>query len=461
MHGAVAEVRGVAPIDSRKIAMEVLDQRRTATSVLHVGHASTDITPGARRRTIDHRCGAPVDDPVPVCDRLYARATAFRCGGQQAVCVTCDLLCVDRTLRGAVVQRLAEESITPEQFILGATHTHTAPTVVALHGVEPTPAEYLDFLAKAIAKTAVKALRSAKPARIALGKATVDLSVNRRQIGRLADVNSLNTPAGNVDTKVSVLKVAPLDGSSGGLLFHYGAHPLAMWDGKPKISADYPGRATAYLQGAGGFAFAQFLQGCSGDVNVKIHGGAKAADRLGTTLAEAALEAAQRAQPCRSSDISMTTRTVRLPWQNVLSVDQGRAVLEQKRAGTAPSATADNRMAAWFADLCRAHAHGPPRPHAEVIVQALRIGEAVFVALPGEVFVEIAQEIERRAQSDRLVITGYCNDCQVGYLPTASAFDEGGYEVDKAPYYYGVFRLSPACAPIIVAGALEAIQAVG
>ena len=428
--------------------------------ILEVGFATADVTPDEDRRTIYHRRGMPLDDVTPICDRLYARATAFRCGDRQAVWVTCDLLCIDRLLRGAVEQRLREEGVSPDQFVLGATHTHTAPTVNPFHGIEPTPRAYLDALAETIAQTASEALRSAKPAALAVGKAKVDLGVNRRRIGRINAVNDLASAAGNVDADVSVLKCQPVDRTAGGLLFHYGAHPLAMWDGQPKISADYPGRAAAYLEREGGFAFAQFLQGCAGDVNVKIHGGPAAADRAGTMFGEAALEAAGRARPCAAADMSMTTQTVRLPWAATPTVDEADTVIVRGPGGGARGALPAGGWDSWLDDLRQAWRDGPPAPYAEVVVQALRVGEVVFVALPGEVFVEIGQQIMRQAGVERLFVTAYCDDCQIGYVPTAAAFDEGGYEVQTAPYYYGLFQLSPECERIIVAAALDAVRAV-
>ena len=73
----------------------------------------------------------------------------------------------------------------------------------------------------------------------------------------------------------------------------------------------------------------------------------------------------------------------------------------------------------------------------------MRIGDAVLVALPGEVFLEIGLAIKQQAGPEHVFVVAYSNNCEIGYIPTAAAFPEGGYEVDAAPYYYGLFQLSP------------------
>lgn len=94
------------------------------------------------------------------------------------------------------------------------------------------------------------------------------------------------------------------------------------------------------------------------------------------------------------------------------------------------------------------------------MVQALRVGDGVLLALSGEVFVETGLAIKQRVGTDNLFVVGNSYNCEIGYIPTASAFAEGGYEVDSAPYYYGLFRLSPVCEAILVGAGLSVIRGV-
>jgi hypothetical protein len=120
----------------------------------------------------------------------------------------------------------------------------------------------------------------------------------------------------------------------------------------------------------------------------------------------------------------------------------------------------DRRTADWAEGVLRAYAQNKVRPYAEVLVQAMRLGDAVILALPGEVFLEIGMAIRRGAGVDNLFVVAYSNNDEIGYIPTRAAFFEGGYEVDSAPYYYGLFQLSPDCESITVDAAVRAARSV-
>ena len=70
-------------------------------------------------------------------------------------------------------------------------------------------------------------------------------------------------------------------------------------------------------------------------------------------------------------------------------------------------------------------------------VSALRWSDVVLVFLPGEPFLETGTRIAARSDSPLCLVLGYSNGCP-GYLPTSSAYDEGGYEVSDAHRYYGM-----------------------
>ena len=149
----------------------------------------------------------------------------------------------------------------------------------------------------------------------------------------------------------------------------------------------------------------------------------------------------------------MAAETVRLPWMQVPTVAEAEAILERERSGQDQSSYGGRRCLDWAEDLWETVSAGDVKPYKEVTLQAMRLGDAVFVSLPGEVFVEIGLAIKERVQAENVFVVAYSNNCEVGYVPTAAAFDEGGYEVDAAPYYYGVFQLSPDCERICVEAA--------
>jgi hypothetical protein len=86
----------------------------------------------------------------------------------------------------------------------------------------------------------------------------------------------------------------------------------------------------------------------------------------------------------------------------------------------------------------------------EVEVQALRIGAGTaIVGIPGEPFLGIAEEVRRRSGLEHVMVAGYANEA-IGYIPLATEFGLGGYEV-------GCARFTPEAAASMVEGALSAL----
>jgi hypothetical protein len=59
------------------------------------------------------------------------------------------------------------------------------------------------------------------------------------------------------------------------------------------------------------------------------------------------------------------------------------------------------------------------------------IGDLALVGIPGELFVELGLALKANPFFAKTFVVGYCNDL-IGYIPTRSAYAEGGYEVDTA-----------------------------
>jgi hypothetical protein len=74
-----------------------------------------------------------------------------------------------------------------------------------------------------------------------------------------------------------------------------------------------------------------------------------------------------------------------------------------------------------------------------------------IVAMAGEVFVRIGQEVVRRSPFPHTVALGYSNGL-LGYVPTADAYPLGGYEVDDAYRYFGTLMIAPESERLILAG---------
>ena len=66
---------------------------------------------------------------------------------------------------------------------------------------------------------------------------------------------------------------------------------------------------------------------------------------------------------------------------------------------------------------------------------ALRVGNLAIVGVPGEAFCELGMQIKKASPAKHTVVIELANDC-IGYLPTAEAFKEGGYETSTGVTKY-------------------------
>ncbi|HEY3080671.1 MAG TPA: hypothetical protein VGM69_12320 [Chloroflexota bacterium] len=83
----------------------------------------------------------------------------------------------------------------------------------------------------------------------------------------------------------------------------------------------------------------------------------------------------------------------------------------------------------------------------------IALDDVALVAIPGELFVELGREIERRSPFPLTLLVTLANDW-VGYIPHREAFDEGGYET----IFASQSRLAPEAGETVVEAAVALLQ---
>lgn len=336
-------------------------------------------------------------------DRLHAVILLLDDGRTKAALVTHDLIASGPKLvedfRGVVADAAG---IPREHILVAASHNHSGPSW------EAQPAWSRQVL-KDVSLAVARAVKDLRPVTVGYGEDQIDFNINRRKVVEGRAVVRLN-PEGPCDRRVKVLRFD--DGTSLdplAVIMHAVCHPCVFtwgdkWsppyqNGYPKISADFPGVAKSFVEQAyGGRTKALFLQGCAGDIRPNLPGfpyrcGDEADMRwIGRGLGCAVLRASdksaireERAKRATVYPIRCVTRTVELP-----------ALKGDKTVS------------------CE--------------LQALMVGRFLFLTLPGEPMVEYGFRLEK-AIADRAVpiVVGYANG-NIGYICTAQAHKEGGYE---------------------------------
>jgi neutral ceramidase len=468
------------------------------------GAADDTLLVGVARVDISPPLGLPLLHPLregpasSIEQPLTATALVVASGERKLAMVACDLIYV----RGAYAQGLRERigsvlGIPFGQVLVNCSHTHAVPPMPGWEDpakpVDAALARYHSWLVDAIAGAALWANRELRPARMGVGHGRVRIGVNRRE--RLADGTMIlgENPHKPVDEDVVVLRFDRLDGRPLAVVMNYACHPDVLGPQVPFVSPDYVGHARMALETLSG-APSLFLQGAAADIDpitsIVVHpDGREEIRRLGVQLgAEAAKVFAdirthrrrheRHVHRSMSDGLAMWTytdvdgpavsafgvvnRRLRLPLKPLPSLAEAReevagwerALAEARTAG---ARLADVQLAGRQLDWARLQLRAVEAGEAAMVdmdLQAMRINDVGLVAIPGEPFVEIGLNIKRRSPLAHTMVLGYSNGCLV-YIPTAQAFEEGGYEVKAHKNYMLPAGVTPEWAERIETAAVE------
>ena len=418
---------------------------------LRAGAAKVDITP-AELPPRSHG----------VLDPLNARAIVLDNGSDRAALVTVDA----GALSSETWQRLSERAerelkIPRANFILTATHTHSAPFVRN------------DGYEELIFQAVRQAIAHLRPARVAFGTGQSWINVNRNII----DPETRRwwegpNYEGISDKTVSVVRFETPAGEPIGVYYNYAVHPVITGN-LDMVSADIPGAASNYLEASmGGDAIAIWSSGASGDQNpiffnqtydlreIRVRDyaargqdisnamppGGEGLDRanprvqllldqqkqingaLGLMLAEEVLHVMRDGlqRPQELVTIDGAAKSVSCP---------GRTRLDQGRAGYAGTYEDADPIA--------------------LKLSLLKIGDVVIGGVDAEVFNLIAQRFKREAPVKNVMMATLTNGmARSGYIPNDAAFGQHTFEVVSS-------RLMPGCAEnAIVNGLLDLVSEV-
>jgi len=393
--------------------------------MIRAGAAIVDITPtpglpmsGFAARTL------PAEG---VHDGLTVRAVVI---GETAI-VVADVIGIDAAMSARIRKRCA---LPAENIVVAALHTHGGPVSMAGRLSIAADLTYLERLEDACVAVIDKAVSLRRPARITVGQGSdPGVARNRRH------------PGGPVDTCLPVLRICGEDGAMIAVVTAYACHPVVLGADNRHWTADYPHFVRQALEEAYPGGVALFMTGCVGDANTGHSAHASitlsasqdrtfdTAGQVGRRIAEAALHAEE--QPV-SDRASARNGTVALGFER--RETETAAALEQRwRTEALTAEPAQRALLGYWADWAKTIAPVVPEPIA-ARVTVLDWGGVPVVALPGEIFAETALSIRAALGCDRpAFVIGFADD-NPGYIPPASEFRFGGYEVDEAHRYYGL-----------------------
>ncbi|MEA3336155.1 MAG: neutral/alkaline non-lysosomal ceramidase N-terminal domain-containing protein [Chloroflexota bacterium] len=391
---------------------------------------------------------------------LYVRVVVLAHGSDKIALVLCDLLGISREL----VQRIRTEIQARIDFPAGAiqiacTHSHSTPDTVGSGFEDPV---YLDSMVDTIVDAVCKAAINTQPARLGWDRIPIrGLARNRRK--KMTDGTVFTTrygvPStwrvapeiivgeGPTDPDLTAVRIEDLSGEVLAAVSNFACHPsVALMS--PNISGDFFGEAMAILEEImGDPSVVLCTNGAAADVDPTAEMPCwgprddRMARRLGRIFSAQVLECLERIEVQEITPVGFAQELVDLPvrpdWIQLFESGQERMQQEFSKGWQLSSVTKQILRERII--------------HTEV--QALRLNDLILFGFPGEVFAETGLQLKAKSQNCSVAVVELAND-DIGYIPTAQAFLEGGYEVGQ--HLWG--RITPEATDLLVAAGGRVIE---
>lgn len=410
-------------------------------------------------------------------DHLHATALCVDDGERQAVVVALDLMVIDEPFARRTRERVTEATgLSPESILLTCSHSHNAPAAGGLLGVGACDPFYEDWASRQAATAAVLACRQREPAFAHVGHHDVHgLTFNRTRRD------------GQVDPRLTALRVDRAGGSPMAIVVGFGAHPTVSTESRPwDVSRDVPGEVCDGLEAVFPGATAMYVQGACGDVNfLRDFNVPERSHEPARELIAAARRALERAERMPDPIVAFASETASLPTRRwtLEEIERDRTEAERRLAeddvshwretiGRAMTNRPDDMVRRHGGDerkavraMCRFHIEWTDRMMRDLAtrpetlateVQAIRIGGLTCVANASEFFSPFALEVRQRAAAE-LMFACYSNG-RIGYLPDEHDIEAKSYAGYQSPKYCNQFPFTPESGPAMIDAMLEVVN---
>lgn len=388
-----------------------------ASAEFRASAVKVDITPKSPQWLMGYgpRQSTGVHDPI------FHRIAALDDGATQVFLVASDLCVFSPSVYDEMTAELKKQTgIDPKQVWWTVTHTHSAPEVgppgmydVLLKGRSDHEwsREYRDFIQTTLIDGIKQAREKLAPAKLAAGTGFAKANINRRARDLDGTISLGLNPDGPTDRQIGLMRLERPDGSLIGVITNYAMHGTVLGGRWMQISGDGPGIVSAYVEEKLG-APALYINGAAGNMapiyTTQLDPKAAHLGEFRVLLGEKILQA-NRSMGGAGAAVKLTL---------------GEQWIETPR----------KQGLDWPTELGKyASKSNAGENLIRIPVRFLSINDTVLWAAPVELFCEIAIRVRNESPFRHTFYLGYSNGW-LGYLPTAEAFREGGYEPRTSPF---------------------------
>ncbi len=382
---------------------------------------------------------------------LYARAIALDDGRRRLAIVVVDTCMMPRPLLDeAKALAAAKTDIRADRMLISATHTHSAPSTIACLGTDADPV-YVPFLREKLAQAIAAAEANLEPARVGwavenaaeytalrrwvrrpdrIAKDPFGNNTLRAQMHSAKNWDDVTGESGPEDPDLSLIALQARDGRPIAVLANFSMHYFS----DTPLSADYYGLFCGAVEShvakgaeSGRPPFvAMMSHGCSGDIwrcdytkPPKSRFNHSTIDAYAEGLSKIALKAYGSVKYREDASVAMAEARLhlryRVPDQQLLEWARG---IVDAMGDRLPKTTTE----VYAREQIILH----ERQSAEVVVQALRIGDIAIATTSNETYALTGLKLKLQSPLPKTMVIELANGGD-GYIPPPEQLALGGY----------------------------------
>ena len=423
--------------------------------MLKVGYARVDVTPPLGTFLsgyFEARYADGILDPIELV------SIAMNDGECSSVIITADFLGIRNEFADKFRKNISKVTgVSEDHIMISALHQHTSISLrEAPQNNVVSDHDYMEMLQRKFCDVAQMAISDMSDATFGVAEQKVanEISFVRRYLLKDGKVKTNpNDPkyrdlivghAEQSDNNVRLVRFKR-EGKKDIALVNFSTHPDVI--SGTKYSADWPGFVRRFVEKDIENTSCMLLNGCQGDTNhinfmlptveERFPKGRHYphSEYMGRTIADTVIDIWDKITPMENyklgGEITVVYNRTRTDGEEFFDecwdVYEARALRNDLTVDTSVSGIA---MAECYR-IVRMRTEAPL--YQKVRVTALRLGDMAFVGFGGEPFTHYATAI-RENFPGKFIIAACCTNGYQGYLPTAKAFEQGGYEAISSPF---------------------------
>lgn len=404
------------------IALVIIISAPLISDAIEAGAAARDYTPPVDEMRVPlggygarfGKRAKGIHDPV------FVKALALKDNETLVVIATMDIVGVPPLVRNRVIQDLEYLGLRDDNFLITASHSHSAPAAMDKNFIEGIIfGRYNEKLMERTASIVADAVREAvdnlAPAKLSIAQGKVeDLTRNRRDPSYNYDTRRFSkeydplNPRNITDDTMTVLRVDDAQGRPIAAIVHFATHATVLGADNFLVSADWPGVMQRELEAAYPGMIAMYMNGAEGDQAPAMPDNPddfECMEIIGKRAALAAKPLIESAKTVNAEPIS--------------------SVMVRRKVESGVSA-----LGIPLPKFIALH-YFPAMP-----LMVVRVGDAAFLGAPLEMVSGMGWTIKRSAAGFGIsypVAAGLANELYL-YCATPDDFPTGGYEVYSTMY---------------------------